>query len=438
MRSRFQASATVHHGVVSGRTGALPLTLCTAAERWAYAVSFGRADDDGPDTSAPFAVRVTAAVDRGRIGIGCLNRDDSAFLDEAFVAAGDGLVTVELVADAPASTGSLVVRNVAEDGPSEATVVDVACAGIADTVVGGWPGPLTRPRVVAGWGRAYSTRGHDLAEKLRLRRFDRLSAPEVMQWPDGVRFRLVPGEQLSRVVSLSGTYEPNTLRLLRSWLPAGAVCVDVGANAGLVSMAAAAWVGRGGRVIAVEPSAREYARLVDTMQLNGATQVTPIHAAVAARTGRRTLRVAAAPTGGANTLGSRFAYPAIEASGVEDVAAFTLDDLVAREGLGRVDVVKVDAEGAEVEVLDGAAVTLRRHRPVLVLEVCAAALAGTQASVGGLEARLRAHDYALFEIDDDSGALRPTAALDERGDRNVVALPGEQAEARLRVVRDAD
>jgi FkbM family methyltransferase len=427
MVPEFRTVASVHHGTLIGRRDRLPVTVETAAARWAYAVAFALRPDGG--TSSLCSVRVTAVVERGRVGIGCLDRAESTFVDEAFVDAGATPTTVELLAEAPASMGPLIVRNAALDGASRATIVDIACVPLGD--VDAWSETLTRPRALADWAQAYGSAGRGLAERARLRRFTQLEAPATMRWPDGLRFELVPGDQVSRVVYLSGTYEPNTLRVIRTGLRPGSVLIDAGANAGLVSMAAASWVGASGRVIALEPSAREFARLTRHVALNGLSQVTAIRAAVTAVPGPQTLHVASAATAGGNTLGARFAYPGIVAAGDEIVDGVTLNQLADALHLPTVDVVKLDVEGSEVHALQGAAGLLRRHRPTLVVEVCATALEGHGTSVAMLGTVLRDAGYRAFEIDDGSGALRAVAELPADGDRNVVAFPIEHAEGRL-------
>jgi FkbM family methyltransferase len=424
----FRMKADLQHGALIGPEDRLPVTVETASACWAYAATFALRSDGGTDS--PFGIRVTARVERGRIGIGCLNRSESAFVDEALVDAGPGQITVELLADAPAAMGPLVVRNASVDGTSRATIIDVACLPTGDEEI--WTESLISPRAIPAWGQAYGSHGTTLAERARLRRFGRLDAPALMRWPDGLLFELVPGDQLSRVVYLSGTYEPNTLRLLRAWLRPGSVFVDVGANAGVITLAAATWVGATGRVIAIEPSSREFARLERHVRLNALANVSAVRAAVAAAAGPRTLRVATAAAAGGNTLGARFAYPTIEAAGEEMVDAVALDELATRLRLDRVDVIKLDIEGSEVEALLGAADLLERHRPTLVVEVCATALEGSGATVAALEAALRAAGYATFEIDDQTGELLPVSALTTAGGRNVVALPIEDVDARLR------
>jgi FkbM family methyltransferase len=373
-----------------------------------------------------FGVMATVRVDAGTVALQSCERD-GAPVDDRRVDAG-APVGVALLAVAG---GSLELVNVST-GVGACTIDEVRYEPTASPDL--LPVALADPRATAGWSRYYGNRGDDLAEKARYRRYTRLDAPLTVRWSDGVRFQIAPADQLSRVLYVSGTYEPNTLRLLRAWLRPGDAFVDVGANAGVFTLVAAAWVGAGGRVLAIEPSAREFVRLTGHVALNGLSQVTTVHAAAGGVAGARLLRVAAAPRGGLNTLGDRFAYPGMPMAGLEEVEARPLDAMIAEAGLGRVQAIKLDVEGAETEALDGAQATLREHRPALVIEVCAAALAAGGSSVQALDARLRAARYACFEIDDASGGLGATPALSPATDRNVVALPIERADALLAAV----
>ena len=73
-----------------------------------------------------------------------------------------------------------------------------------------------------------------------------------------------------------------------------------------------------------------------------------------------------------------------------------IDDVIAELGLTRVDVLKADVEGAELLVLRGAAQTLRRYHPKLVLEVVPRQLANMNASVEELEAFIKSVGYTTM------------------------------------------
>ncbi len=198
------------------------------------------------------------------------------------------------------------------------------------------PSVLSLPHPERNWNRCYGSEGLDEGEARRAARFDRLQRPFVLRWNDGLVFRIVPREQISRALYVSGTYEPSTLVVLRSLLRDGDVLVDVGANVGVFSLVAARWVGPAGRVIAFEPSSRECSRLDDTIALNGLRNVQPVRMACGAEAGTATLRVAVDTYAGLNTLGRGFAYEGVETAQLETVSVTTLDGFVTSHGVGGV------------------------------------------------------------------------------------------------------
>jgi FkbM family methyltransferase len=285
---------------------------------------------------------------------------------------------------------------------------------------------LSDPRPMPGWNRFYGTPERGSPERARLRQFEALTAPVALTWSDGLSIQIVPGDQLSRAVYLSGTYEPNTLCVLRSLLRAGDTLLDVGANVGPVALAASCWVGPTGAVYAIEPSQREFARLSENLERSKATNVTPVRAAVSSFVGTGSLRVAEASTGGLNTLGRGFAYAGVGTAELETVDVVTLDEFVRRHGIARVAAIKIDVEGSEGDALTGAAELLARDRPAVIIEVFERALQNTGWTVGRLEDLLTQARYSFFEIDEETAALRPLHSLADIAEQNVVALPNER------------
>ncbi|MFO0887955.1 MAG: FkbM family methyltransferase [Isosphaeraceae bacterium] len=153
--------------------------------------------------------------------------------------------------------------------------------------------------------------------------------------------------------------EAGPIQVLRSYVRPGTVVVDIGANIGFYTRPFASWVSDGGKVIAVEPEAMNFARLQHAIESAGLGDVVEmIQAAVSDQTGSGFLEVNPGHPGD-HKLG---------AEGVP-VALTTLDDLLAARGWPEVSFIKIDVQGAESRVLAGAAGTLERFRPVLFLEL---------------------------------------------------------------------
>ena len=164
---------------------------------------------------------------------------------------------------------------------------------------------------------------------------------------------------------VTGTYEPMVHEALRRTLSPGGVFIDVGCNVGYVAMVAASLVGPEGRVIALDAQ-RECADATRlNAQLNDLAQVEALHAAAAAHSGETDVIVTA------DALWSRLASVGDHALEVrrDRVAAIAIDDLVERFCLPAVDVVKIDVEGAELDVIAGMSRVLAEQRPFVICEM---------------------------------------------------------------------
>jgi FkbM family methyltransferase len=165
-------------------------------------------------------------------------------------------------------------------------------------------------------------------------------------------YAMVPrGEPLFAVMvsnASSGGLEPGTRRVLTALIEPGMVVADVGANVGLLTLACAMATGPKGRVFAFEPEAGPRAQLEKTKLLNGLSWVDVLAVAVGATSGAQTFHVS--PIIGHSSL---YALPDAETSGGRDVQVQVrrLDDVI--EPGGRLDVVKIDVEGAELDVVAG-------------------------------------------------------------------------------------
>lgn len=190
-------------------------------------------------------------------------------------------------------------------------------------------------------------------------------------------------------------WEPHVDSVLADVLRPGDVFVDVGANVGYHTFLAASLVGAGGAVVAIEPSAENCRLLWLSKHENGAEQVS-IHALALDRTaGLRYL------TSHLGSNGGLLPDDVVEVRSGRGsfVTAARLDDL----HVGAVRLMKVDVEGAEFAVLDGAVETVASQRPHLILEF-SAEMARRVSGVEPFDAlqRLLDHGYALSVLDRSS------------------------------------
>ncbi|WP_131746506.1 FkbM family methyltransferase [Frankia sp. Cppng1_Ct_nod] len=219
----------------------------------------------------------------------------------------------------------------------------------------------------------------------------------------GLRLELDLRDNLQRSVYFTGTYEPATLDWLRRNLRAGDVFVDVGAHVGVHALTAAAALDRQGhgRVIAFEPAADSHSRLVDNARRNG-LRVTAVPLALGEATGEATLYTD--PEWGADDAGVRSQYGLGEA--IATVRVMDFDGWARAAGLTRMDVVKIDVEGAELAALAGMAASLTTFRPrALIVECRERLLARAGTGSGELTGFLAGLGYRSTDTDLDRNQL---------------------------------
>jgi len=166
---------------------------------------------------------------------------------------------------------------------------------------------------------------------------------ETIRLPDGGRAS-TDFVGLSVIVSI---YFGRLYETVESFQPrTGWVVVDGGAHMGFYTIRAASMVGAEGRVIAVEPDPSNFAILERNVKANGLGNVIAINAALADKVGLGKLS--------RTKMSTTHYLTDLESPGSLTVQTLTLDGLLRQMGLGKVDLVKLDVEGAELQALEGA------------------------------------------------------------------------------------
>jgi FkbM family methyltransferase len=212
---------------------------------------------------------------------------------------------------------------------------------------------------------------------------------------------------------LAGPYEPELLSLIRKLVPAGGVCLDVGANVGAVALGMADRVGPSGQVLAFEPGPFLFQRLTANVRRNpGLKEVmTLVNQGVSDSAGALFWKEDANNRGNAGL--NRIAGTRVE--------VIALDDYFRQHPIRRLDFCKVDVEGMEYEVLRGGFQTWQRYRPVLYFETLREfeAIRGFPV-LRRIEQLLTAIGYKLYRPD-SAGNLAPAGAAEFGA--NTAALP---------------
>lgn len=236
--------------------------------------------------------------------------------------------------------------------------------------------------------------------------------PVVLDYDVGMRIQVRPVDRLGRRVFLDGYSDREHAVLLDALLRPGMVYFDVGANFGQFALMAATRVGRDGAVHAFEATSTMYEQLAANVELNGLAQVTANHAAVADQPGTLEMTLCEPGKEAFSSLG-RPMRPQDQIIGRETVPAITLDDYCRERGISRIDLIKIDVEGAEVRVIEGASNLLSSGGvSSLVCEFNEVAAESQGSSGRELRNALESHGYRIFRFDPSRRTITPEPAVE--------------------------
>jgi len=225
---------------------------------------------------------------------------------------------------------------------------------------------------------------------------------------------VTPAAGLRYIFRPIANIDPALLMAARTLVRRGDVIWDIGANIGLFSLAAAVCAGDRGQVIAFEPDAwiAQLLRRTSGAQPIAHARITVAPIAVASEVSLRSFSIAVRSRA-SNALSE---YGSTQMGGVEEqhvVAAFNLDWLLSK--LPIPDIIKIDVEGAELEVLSKQVRMLNEVRPVIVCEV------GTN-TADEITKLLNSASYCLF----DGEKPLTNAQTVNRATWSTIAIPEEK------------
>lgn len=194
-----------------------------------------------------------------------------------------------------------------------------------------------------------------------------------------------------------GEYEPYVMERFKRRLHPGDHVLDVGANIGIFTMAAASKVGSSGRVVAVEPLPANHRSLYAGIVHNGFENVSVMPFAASDRPG-----IISAICGNDSSNGIVGVHAQADSYEI-NVPTHRLDDVLAT--LPRLDVVKIDIEGHEPLAWDGMAGLLQRHRPDIFSEFSPIAMKNVGNDAHAYLAKLLAYSDRVTVLHRDMDAI---------------------------------
>jgi FkbM family methyltransferase len=255
-------------------------------------------------------------------------------------------------------------------------------------------------------GNAIVLYHYGLTVAFRARNLSTRSAP-IQVRTASVSFSLVPEGAIAFHAWSGLRFESGELEFVLRVLRPKMTFLDLGANSGIFSLAAGQKMrGQATSIFAFEPCLSTFSALEKNLRLNRLPEIRAVRAAISDSTGESQLFVNAAFKDGLNSLRNPSHCDA-EVVGCERISTIRLDDFVAHENLPRVDVMKVDVEGAELQVFQGGSQLLKRPDAPLILyegySWCTAAFRYHPVELIWL---LESFGYEIFILDSCSGRVR--------------------------------
>jgi FkbM family methyltransferase len=185
----------------------------------------------------------------------------------------------------------------------------------------------------------------------------------------GIKWALDLKEGIDFSIYLTGAFEPNTIAAYKAVLNDGDVAIDIGANIGAHTLHLAQAVGPSGHVYAVEPASEIFFKLIQNSEINPdiSERISAFQVMLLADDNTDIPKEIYARWPLQKSAEAHPLHLGIPVS-TSGAARKTLDEFVLDKGINRIDFIKLDVDGFELDVLKGAAKTLAKLKPTIIFE----------------------------------------------------------------------
>lgn len=209
-----------------------------------------------------------------------------------------------------------------------------------------------------------------------------------------------------------GVMEKYSTEVFKEMVKESMVVVDVGANIGYFTLIAAQQVGNKGVVYAFEPEPSNFEFLCKNIELNGYTNAVPIQKAVSDRCGTANLWCDkvnfAAPSFSKENVMVFAEERTLGEDNFVEVETVTLDEFLNHTaGNTKVDIIKLDAEGSEGLIIDGAKQTLQTNNLKIIMEFWPLALRNMGTDPIELLHKIQEYGFKIMFINEEKQAVEP-------------------------------
>ncbi len=224
-----------------------------------------------------------------------------------------------------------------------------------------------------------------------------------IKYADGIKIRLDLYDWLPQLMFVWGDIERSATGRFRELLKPGMVFVDIGTNIGYYSLMASKLVGSSGRVFSFEPWSRNRGILEENIRLNDLKNITVIPKAVSNEDGEN-IKIYLPKDDNCGMPSLKKVNEENYSDDFELTGTITFRTFMETYKPGKVDVIKIDAEGSELNVLKGMSDSLadKNFSPVILMELMEFSLVNFSASVKDVIEYLKSFGFKAYRIGNDS------------------------------------
>jgi FkbM family methyltransferase len=199
---------------------------------------------------------------------------------------------------------------------------------------------------------------------------------------------------IEHTILTTGTYEDEINKLIRASLKPGYVALDIGGNIGLQSIRMSQCCGNEGLVYAFEPLKHIQQKFAKNIMLNNCSNVTLFPFALSNTAGSIAVKID-------EQVWNQGTFSLNQTNGgqtLQQIEIKTGDTLPEIQNLTRLDLIKIDVEGFELQVLQGLADTLAKHKPRIIFEYDINYWASTKQLIADGYNFLNSLGYTLYQV----------------------------------------
>lgn len=182
----------------------------------------------------------------------------------------------------------------------------------------------------------------------------------------GTRINLDLEDWIQKQIYFFGHYEVEKAETLfwKSLIKDNDIILDIGANIGYYSLMASKRI-KSGKIYAFEPVKQTYAKLIKNIELNNFQNIVPVNKAVSNKEDIIEIYVADNKNTGTSSITNHAHFSGEK----QPVVAIPIDSFVRENKIPKVDIIKIDVEGAESLVIEGMQETLIKFNPYILIEL---------------------------------------------------------------------